>query len=243
MQAVYKGGIEESLRKEVRVIFTYMYIRTFLFLMFLFLSCIYLFYIIISPHTLPSSLSLLSHPPPSLSLSFSLPQVWPYLLGLHSHSRQPPPVAVGDDNMEQLSYSDIIQTWRTLEYYHYKNNDPTSTSFEIRRGFTPPTVINPQVTPTSGHETIPIVPDMIILDEDEKDGHVTLNDCHMTLNDDHVTLSDDSGCEDSLSERLEKGLTPHPQPEGEELSPREREFLEELVKIDKDIPRCDRDYM
>ena len=30
--------------------------------------------------------------------------------------------------------------------------------------------------------------------------------------------------------------------EGEELSKREGDFINELFKIDKDVPRCDRDY-
>lgn len=148
-------------------------------------------------------------------------------------------------------YRNTLKKWRTLEQQHYHNNDPTATSLAIRLGLT-----------TNGHTTEHAqtdndihdpIPDLIVL-EDEIQSH-----------DDHMVSSEeenDSGCEDTpiLSDRPRTSgssdggeLRPHPpnrdpseertdHSEGEELSKRERLFLDELFKIDKDIPRCDRDY-
>ena len=172
--------------------------------------------------------------------------MWPYLLGVRS--------PLGDQsNRRSSSYSNILKKWKRLEEQHYINNDPTSTSVDIRRGFTP---LRSQATPTRSQTTPPSIPDMIILDDHSScDGHVTTSS---SSSEDEL----DSGCEDLVAdpprtsgssdggERRPRLLQSRDQSEeimdhrseGEELSKRERDFISELFKIDKDVPRCDRDY-
>jgi hypothetical protein len=167
--------------------------------------------------------------------------VWPYLLGVYqplSTSEQREDI----QKREKKMYHVICRKWKALERQHYINTDPTSTSVDIRlggaAGLTPPTNRVRSLSP--------------LIEEESCDNHV------ISSEDD-----DDSGCEDlvltsaaprtsdSSMEDARPSGGPHSreisveqmdQSEGEELSRREQMFLDELYKIDKDIPRCDRDY-
>ncbi|XP_019848772.1 PREDICTED: small G protein signaling modulator 1-like [Amphimedon queenslandica] len=189
-------------------------------------------------------------------------EVWPYLLGVHS--------PLGDQSdQSHTSYANILTKWKRLEEQHYINNDPTSTSLNIRRGYTPTSTITTptsiKTTPThieaTPRATPPKIPDMIILEEEEDYSH---NEDVVSSSEEEEGEELDSGCDDLIDdiprtsgssdggERRPRLLESHERDqseeimdlrsEGEELSKREGDFINELFKIDKDVPRCDRDY-
>ena len=169
--------------------------------------------------------------------------MWPYILGLY-----PKNSSLNEQNVillkEGKAYENILRKWKAIESQHYHNNDPTSTSLAIRQGITTSSLMKKSSSPTT--------PNLIELDVNESHSGSQM------LSSEEEADDDDSGCEDLLlmSDRprtsgssdggldVNRGVSEEgmEQSEGEELSQRERMFLDELYKIDKDIPRCDRDY-
>ena len=158
-------------------------------------------------------------------------------------------------------YKNVLNTWKMLERNSYTNNDPTSTCIKIRLGASPHW---PQQLDVKS-DTHPIIedgPNLIDLGSTEKE-MIQEGEDLVELKQLAVGDSDDGselGYEDqslrineetSLSSSFssidgDSHLTPVTSAPLNgvisALSSHEEKFLEELFKIDKDIPRCDRDY-
>ena len=138
--------------------------------------------------------------------------------------------------------------WKALERHHYTNNDPTSTSLEIRFGNSNTTTM---LLRKKGHPNLQQTMDAIMeeshdlieLDSKEDEEELLIDSeipaVIMDVSDGEI----DSGCEDRPHTGMSSdGEMIGGQSSAAPLSSHEEKFLEELLKIDKDIPRCDRDY-
>ncbi len=167
--------------------------------------------------------------------------MWPYLLKVFPHNATESEI---EAIMQQytIDYEDTLMKWKELEHRRYNNNDPTSTSIEIRLG-----INNTGFTGLLKKKGKVDLQETMNANMEETNDLIELDSKEIEDNDSELSAildvgSDgeiDSGCED----RPHTGMSG----DGEvilatPLSTHEEKFLEELLKIDKDIPRCDRDY-
>ena len=159
-------------------------------------------------------------------------QVWPYLLGLF-------PVESTTNELSQLihqrnnSYRQVLREWKTVEKDHYRNNDPTSTPLAVRQGLWGEDAVSTESRSSADSNILSL--------ETKSQAHADLIDLEITsssLSQDDEKIAREVHTDDS-SVRMSP---PSKLPLNPELSEKERLFIAELFKIDKDIPRCDRDY-
>lgn len=172
--------------------------------------------------------------------------MWPYLLKIYPYNATDSEISriIQEKSKE---YFDILGRWKELERLHYLNNDPTSTSMSIRMGGDNTSQVGVvDATRTATHHVINTneggIPDLIELNSDSETDDDVRVDTNVGGASDEGEV--DSGCEDrphtgtsNEGEELANQNT-----EKTEVTAHEEKFLEELLKIDKDIPRCDRDY-
>ena len=197
--------------------------------------------------------------------------MWPYLLKLlPPTSAETEAQRILINGREE--YQKTLETWKKLERNHYHNTDPTSTSMQVRLGLAETSFIDSQSSrkrnsyqPQQPLESSDQAPNLIDLDGKEEDeGGYSTEELPMDVEgppfEGKRKESDgeiDSGCEDrphtggsSDGEVLQlqclspstNGEVPFSSPDESGLSDHETRFLDELIKIDKDVPRCDRDY-
>ena len=176
------------------------------------------------------------------NLHVSTPQVWPYLLGLF-------PVESTTNELSQLthqrnnSYKQVVKEWKTLERDHYRNNDPTSTPLVVRHGLWGEDAVSSGSLSAADSNILPSEPSANKLksqSHDLIDLEIT-SSSSLSQDDEKIAREVDVDDSNSVSIRVSppsalplKAVT--------DLSEKERLFIAELFKIDKDIPRCDRDY-
>ena len=187
--------------------------------------------------------------------------MWPYLLKVVPFNATSVEVKTIMENGAK-DYEDVLNAWKTLERNSYTNDDPTSTSIKIRLGASPHW---PQQLDVKS-DTHPIIEDgpnlidlgsteneliqegedlvelkqLAVGDSDEgselgyEDQSLSINE-ETSLSSSFSSIDGDSNHTPVMSAHLNDVIS-HP------LSSHEEKFLEELFKIDKDVPRCDRDY-
>ena len=154
------------------------------------------------------------------------------------------------------SYHQLVKEWKTLERKYYRNTDPTSTPLSVRQDAWYDSAMlssqeNSEATSSVGvasrlvDHSPPVTEASQLSDQTTHDlVDVEKSSSVSSLTNGNELATEDLNSNTQSAAEVTKRISPPSKLvlSNTELSSKERTFLQELLKIDKDIPRCDRDY-